>query len=368
MLIRLLMALGLGIADDGFEAGEPLLDGASVELGEGGLAAIARVRPATALRGIDAGQAGEIAISLLRPRPAIGAELLAIERGAAAAEPEVSGRSPLAAPARAPARLAAPHLSNVALELYARCGYRFYVERVLRLRGENEEAGGEGALDFGKAVHALLEWSARNRWVEPPAERIHAAIARTGLAPTEERLERATRFISGWLGSELAGELRGARRRLAPEAPFLLDVGGAVVRGQLDLIVTGPGEPPLVVDYKTNALGERTPEAILAASYETQRDLYALAAASAGGADSARTAFVFLERPEEPVVREHDAGAIAATRERLEGIVAGITGEDFTVTPEPHRELCHDCPARPRLCEYTNAQTMGERGEAATAP
>ena len=368
VLIRLLMALGLGIGDDGFEAGEPLLDGASVELGDGGLAASARVRPAAALRGIDTGDAGEIAISLLRPRPGIGAELLAIERGAAAAEPEISGRSPLAVPARAPARLAAPHLSNVALELYSRCGYRFYVERVLRLRGENEEAGGEGALDFGKAVHALLEWSARNRWVEPPAERIHAAVARTGLAPTEERLERATRFIGGWLGSELCGELRGARRRLAPEAPFLLDVGGAVVRGQLDLIVTGPGDPPLVVDYKTNAIGERTPEGILAASYETQRDLYALAAASAGGADSARTAFVFLERPDEPVVREHDAEAIAATRERLEGIVAGITGEDFTVTSEPHRELCHDCPARPRLCEYTNEQTMSERGEATATP
>jgi hypothetical protein len=94
--------------------------------------------------------------------------------------------------------------------------------------------------------------------------------------------------------------------------------------------------------------------------YGTQRDLYALAAASARGADSARTAFVFLERPDEPVVREHDAAAIAATRERLEGLVAGITAEDFDVTDNPHRELCQDCPARPRLCVYSHEQTMGE--------
>ncbi len=314
---------------------------------------------AAALKGVEAAE-GRIDVSLLRPSPGVGSELLALERAAEAGEPEVTGRSPLAVERRAPARLAAPHLSNAALERYDECGYRFYVERVLRLRGETEAAGGDGALDFGNAIHALLEWSARNRWVEPPAERIRAAVARTGLEADAERIERATAFVRGWLASPLCAELRGARTRLAPEAPFLLDVRGAVVRGQLDLIVTAPGEAPLVVDYKTNRLGDRTPEEVMAQSYETQRDLYALAAASAAEAETARTAFVFLERPDEPVVREHDAAAIAATRERLEALVAGIAAERFEVTPNPHRELCHDCPARRRLCVYSYEQTMGE--------
>ena len=219
VLIRMLIGLGLGIDDDGWVAGQPLTHGATVEVGSP-FEATARVPAPAALTGIDAGQTGELGVSLLRPRPGIGEELLAIEREAETAAPDVTGRSPLAVERRAPARLAAPHLSNAALERYGECGYRFYVERVLRLRGETEAAGGDGALDFGNAVHALLEWSARNRWVEPPAERIRAAVARTGLDANEERIERATRFVTGWLGSDLCAELRGARTRLAPEAPF----------------------------------------------------------------------------------------------------------------------------------------------------
>jgi hypothetical protein len=103
------------------------------------------------------------------------------------------------------------------------------------------------------------------------------------------------------------------------------------------------------------------------ARYETQRDLYALAAASARGAGSARTAFVFLERPDEPVVREHDADTIAATRERLEELVGGIAGGEFEVTERPHRELCHDCPARASLCTHPIERTMAEDPDAPEA-
>jgi ATP-dependent helicase/nuclease subunit A len=138
------------------------------------------------------------------------------------------------------------------------------------------------------------------------------------------------------------------------------------VRGQLDLLADAPGEPPLVVDYKTNRLDDREPEELMA-RYGTQRDLYALAAATARGADSARTAFVFLERPDEPVVRIHDADAIAATREHLERLVAGIAGGEFEVTDRPHRELCHDCPARASLCTHPIERTMAEDPEAPEA-
>jgi hypothetical protein len=205
-------------------------------------------------------------------------------------------------------------------------------------------------------VHSLLEWSARNRWLEPPRARCERALARAGLEPEAERLERAQDLVRGWLASPLREELAGSGAALAPEAPFLLDVGGAVVRGKLDLLVAAPGAP-LVVDYKTNALEGREPEQMMAA-YETQRDLYAIAA---GGHDGPmRTAFVFLERPDDPVVREHDAAALAATRERLEGLVAGISAASFEVTGSPHRALCHDCPARPRLCSHPYELTMAE--------
>lgn len=278
--------------------------------------------------------------------------------GAEAPAPEPSrGRSLLAA--APPERTPVPpgHLSNAALELYSRCGYRFYAERVLGLRPlELAAGGGSGeALAFGTAVHALLEWSARNRWLEPPRERCERALSRAGLAPDPGRTERAVELVGDWLRAPLREEL--ARSRLAPEAPFLLDVGGAVVRGKLDLLASAAGAGPLVVDYKTNSLDGRAPEELMPA-YETQRDLYALAAGGGGGA--VRTAFVFLERPEAPVIREHEPTALAATRERLEGLIAGIAAERFEVTASPHRALCHDCPARPRLCSHPAAATMAD--------
>ncbi len=154
-----------------------------------------------------------------------------------------------------------------------------------------------------------------------------------------------------------------------PEAPFLLDVGGQVVRGTLDLLAASPDGVPTVVDYKTNALRGRAPVDLMPA-YETQRDLYALASARALGVAALRTAFVFLEAPEEPVVRDHDEQAVAATRERLEALAAGIAAGRFEVTANPHRELCQDCPARPRLCVYETVQTMAEpeAGGAVGAP
>jgi ATP-dependent helicase/nuclease subunit A len=355
VIYRLLRGFGLGIADGSLTAAE----GAAVSIAEPGRATI-RVSAPRTLPDVPAAGPTEIAVSFLRPAPGLGAELLAPRaeaRPATSTPPTV--RSTLAFGPVGRRRVSPGHLSNAALELYARCGYRFYVERVLGLRPlEVGARGGTGeALAFGTAVHSLLEWSARNRWLEPPRERCERALARAGLASEPERLERALRLVRGWLDSPLREELARSRGALAPEAPFLLEVGGAVVRGKLDLLASDADGTPLVVDYKTNALEGREPEELMPA-YETQRDLYALAAG--GDGTPVRTAFVFLERPEQPVLGEHDADAVAATRERLDGLVAGIAAARFEVTPTPHRALCHDCPARPRLCSHPPELTMAD--------
>ncbi len=353
VIYRLLRHFGLGVDEGSLTAAE----GSPVTVEEPTRARI-ELPPPAALPGVAPPSRTEIAVRLLRPAPGIGTELLAPLAAAGPPTPAPPpGRSILAVvpPERPP--VPPGHLSNAALELYARCGYRFYAERVLGLRPLELAAGGGGggALSFGTAVHALLEWSARNRWLEPPRERCERALSRAGLAPDPARTERAMELVRGWLSSPLREELGSSR--LAPEAPFLLEVGGAVVRGKLDLLAGAPGARPLVVDYKTNALDGRAPEELMSA-YETQRDLYALAA---GGQDEpVRTAFVFLERPGEPVLHEHEPAELAATREQLEGLVAGIAAERFEVTASPHRALCHDCPARPRLCSHPVEATMAD--------
>jgi PD-(D/E)XK nuclease superfamily protein len=157
--------------------------------------------------------------------------------------------------------------------------------------------------------------------------------------------------VDGWLSSELRAELEASGARIRPEVPFVLGLEGVVVRGKLDLLAEGP-DGPLVVDYKTDALRGAEP-AELAERYRTQRDLYALAIHGAhrnGGVAVVRAAYCFLEAPERASVEIYDASRIAAARERLARLVAGIRAGDFERTDHPHPALCYGCPAAARLC------------------
>ena len=269
---------------------------------------------------------------------------------------------------------AAGHLSYSALATYSGCHYRFYVERVVGLEapGVVEEPGGthgaeerphadelpapaagprERSLAIGNAVHAALEASARRSWAPPDGAELEAILVREGLGTDGEARGRVEALVEGWLASELRAELEASGARIRPEVPFVLGLGGAVVRGKVDLLADPP-EGPLVVDYKTDALRGADP-AELAERYETQRDLYALAIHGAhrnGGAPVVRAAYCFLEAPERTSVEIYDAARVAAARERLEGLVAGIRAGDFERTDNPHPALCYGCPAAARLC------------------
>ncbi len=168
-------------------------------------------------------------------------------------------------------------------------------------------------------------------------------------------MEAAAALLSGWVGSELCAEIGARGTAVRPELPFLLELGGAVFRGSIDLIAEPASSPPLVVDYKTDRLGDRTP-AERAEFYEIQRMLYGLAASQASGADTVRVAYVFLEAAQHPVVFELGPADMAEARETLEHRVAAIAAGSFEVTPEPDWPLCHDCPARRRLCSGPAAE------------
>jgi ATP-dependent exoDNAse (exonuclease V) beta subunit len=283
----------------------------------------------------------------------------------------------------------AGHLSYAALADYERCGYRFYAERVLGLasldpgsdepaplesdeilaEADLERAAGASAevpppgvrerrLAFGNAVHGLLEWSARNRWAPPTRDRCEALLRQEGLDADAEEAGRALALVEGWLGSELRASLGNGRVRLRPEAPFLLSLGNSVVRGKMDLVAELPGGEIVVVDYKTDSLGGDDP-ASRADRYATQRGLYALAASRLASSGAAvRTAYSFLEAPERAVEHAFDDAALEAARDDLGSLIAGVRAADFEVTPEPHAALCHDCPARLRLCSHPREMTM----------
>ena len=312
----------------------------------------------------DGAPSGRIAVRLFEPEPGMGAALTPAPPAVAAAIPVEPGSPPLGRPDPPPAL--AGGLSYSALSGFERCGFRFYAERVLGISGSERpvaqpdpEAGEEKAdapvdarhrFGPGVAVHALLEWSARHGWQQPGAEQAEAAMREQGLEPaeSEELAARALELVGAWLSSPLRAELEGAK--VSAEVPFVLSVSDTLIRGSIDLLAELPDGRVVVVDYKTDRLhGEGPAEA--ASRYEVQRDIYALAAGSRAG--SVETVYVFLEEPGAPARTQFEAAELESARGRIEALLAELARGDFPVTDRPHRRLCHDCPARERLCSHT---------------
>ncbi len=317
-----------------------------------------------------------IAVRVNLPSPERAAALTAMRREAAAE------RAPSAVPAplleRRPPTAPNRPLSYTAIAAYEECGYRFYMERVLdlgeRVRGLSRHAGqtanappgigdgeaGDGrseAAARGAAVHSLLEWSQANGWREPDADLVAEQAATAGLDPGNGIADELLGPIRAWLGSDLLAErIACAGTLVRAEVPLLLGVAGATLRGSIDLLAEREGAAPLVVDYKTDRL-RGSPPAERAARYATQRSIYALAVAEARGASEVEVAYVFLERPDEPVLELLDTAAIGRGREELAAAIGRIGAGEFPVAPVERRDwdLCRECPALGRLCSGPEA-------------
>ena len=314
-----------------------------------------------------------IAVRVSLPSPERAAELTATRREPAAETTADANVPPLLE--RRPPTVPNRPLSYTALAAYGECGYRFYMERVLdlteRRRGSDriavqsstalggsaeDEPGGPGrrseAAARGAAVHSLLEWSQANGWAEPPQELVARHAAAAGIDPGNGAREALLDPIRAWLGSRLLRERIAAEGVTSrAEVPLLLGVEEATLRGSIDLLVEHKDAPPLVLDYKTDRLGGSSP-AERAAKYSIQRAVYALAVAEARGAEQVEVAYVFLERPDEPVLTLLDAEAIERGRRDLAAVIARIGAGEFPVAAPERRDwdLCRGCPALGRLC------------------
>ena len=294
----------------------------------------------------------EVLVSVNAPSAEQAAALVASSQPAARTPLPGSGSPPLLAVGAPPAPLRP--LSYTALREHGRCGFRFYAERVLGMKPPPEKGAGAATrrgerFGFGSTVHSLLEFSARRRWIDPPPELVRRRLEAEGLEPTPELVEAATEQVRGWIDSELCAELGASGTVVRPELPLLLELGGAVIRGSIDLLAESASGPPTVIDYKTDRLAG-TSAAERAGGYEIQRLLYGLAATEATGSATVRVGYVFLERPAEPVLTELAETDLRLARTALEQRVAEIAAGRFEVTEQPDWSLCHDCPARRRLC------------------
>jgi ATP-dependent exoDNAse (exonuclease V) beta subunit len=278
------------------------------------------------------------------------------------ASPATQAERSLAVPAtQAERSLAVPALSYSSLTEFRRCGYRFYMERVLGVPSPTDELVPEGevapaseptpltAAERGVLAHALLEALDFAAPVRPSAGDLATAAGHLGLpAPADEELSE---LVAAFAVSPLARRLADAAWvRREQRFAFVLD-GGPMITGILDVVAGEAGDRMLVVDYKSDRLEGLAVEELVASAYSTQRLLYALAALRAGAVE-VEVAHAFLELPHEPAVATFTRAEMGRLERELAELADAVKRREFVVSERPGRAICHGCPAEGTLCPW----------------
>jgi ATP-dependent helicase/nuclease subunit A len=325
------------------------------------------------------------------------------------AVPERSGVPEESAPAAPPP----VPLNYTALSELERCGYRYYLERVLGLP-ENRAAGREHAPASGSLrarsrgvlVHKLLEsfdfaHPHPSNEARPNSHEVAGVARELGIAVSPHEREELATLVQAAARTPLAERLRRAER-VHHEHPFAFILTGPerpvaaperrsvtgfeqsaagpeqsmagleqpmsgserpeqLASGTVDLLAYEPGGDWLVVDYKSDRVSrEEDLEQLVEREYGVQRLLYALAALH-GGAPAVEVVHWFLERPGESVGARFRAEERDALLEQLHARAQRAHARGFAVSETPHRGLCLTCPGRARLCSWNEADTLRER-------
>jgi len=222
-------------------------------------------------------------------------------------------------------------LSFTALSLFEQCAYKYFARYGLGMSErpvEPAEAGEMSGIEVGSAVHAALEDIDLAAPVVPELddERIRGFVA----AYSESELARRVAVLTG----------------VEKERHFTFEHDGVLVHGYLDAFHFADGRA-LVVDYKTNLLGEASPEEIVEQDYRLQRLVYALACFRAG-ADEVEVVYHFLERPAAPVEALFSLTDVPELEAELSTAIARIQAGEFPPTPGDF--ACAGCPALDLVC------------------
>ncbi len=276
-----------------------------------------------------------------------------------------AGRVPRArAPEPAPPAPAEPgSLSYTALSELERCGYRYYLQRVLGLAEvtprQAEGSHGLSARDRGTLVHRLLETTDFTLARPPSAAEVALAAEDLGMRTADSERQEIAGLMAGALRSPPAGRI-AAGAVVGREMPFAFSPGPGepLMTGVIDLLLTdGPGRM-LVVDYKSDRVGpDEDIQSLVERSYAVQRLIYALALLRTG-AQEVEVAHWFLQRPEEWATARYAGAERSALESELAGRVRDARSGAFQVSPRPHRGLCLTCPGRSGLCSWSDQYTL----------
>jgi ATP-dependent exoDNAse (exonuclease V) beta subunit len=255
-------------------------------------------------------------------------------------------------------------LSYSSLARYAACPYRFHLERGLglppvepppHLRDAQAPVPGLDPLVRGTLVHALLEQLDGSQG--PAAGDVRALADAHEVQLDDGDVADLLAMVRAFAGSALNARLAAAVE-VRREHAFAFPLGddGPLVNGFLDVLAWEAGGTALVVDYKSDHVEGADLEAVVDASYDGQRRIYALACLRAG-APAVEVVHVFLERAAEPVVRRYTAADAGALEASLVAGAVGLLAGEYPVAAVPHRALCASCPGRAGLCSHPPERT-----------
>jgi ATP-dependent exoDNAse (exonuclease V) beta subunit len=224
-------------------------------------------------------------------------------------------------------------LSFTALSLFEQCAYKYFARYGLGMSErpvevESAEPGERSGTEIGTAVHSLLE---------------QLDLAAPVVPELEDELIRG--FVAAYCDSDLARRV-AALAGVEKERHFTFEHDGVLVHGFIDAFHLADGRA-LVVDYKTNALGEASPAEIVEEDYRLQRLVYALACFRAG-AEEVEVVYHFLERPEAPVEAIFSRADVPELEAELSAAIARIQAGEFP--PTPSEFACAGCPALDLVC------------------
>jgi hypothetical protein len=195
------------------------------------------------------------------------------------------------------------------------------------------------ATEVGDAVHRLLELVDLDDPRAPSLDDLVVHVTDWYPSVSGDELGRIGSLVEAYCSSTLArrvADLGGAR----PERPFTFEHDGVLFRGRLD-VLWREGPRALVVDYKTNALGDLSPAEIVESEYGLQRDVYARAALLAG-VEEVEIAYQFLERPDDAVSKTYAQGDLEGLGGLLSATIARVRSGAFEPTPSAF--VCQGCP------------------------
>jgi hypothetical protein len=302
---------------------------------------------------------------------------LALDLDAAAPPTALAGPAEPLAP-QAPATLSYSRLAS-----YASCPYRFYLQRVLGLPEQPVpaelavEAAGIDARLRGTLAHLLLERLDFGPDAAAPtaAEVIalgHEHDVELDAEAVGDLLALVAAFAQGQLRRRLAAapwvrREHGFACPLPPPAGAPPGTPATLLTGFVDVLAREADGRALVVDYKSDRVGDAPLGELVERSYATQRRIYALAALREG-APAVEVAHLFLERPAEPVIARFDQADVARLEAELREHAAGLLAGEYPVAETPHAGLCAACPGRGGLCSWPTELTDRRLGEADPDP